>query len=55
MAAPKCEKCGKQKGAQAYYQCGKCRRIQCSGCVGGIFSGKCAFCGNKVTKSDKIN
>ena len=55
MAAPKCEKCGKQKGAQGYYQCTKCRRIQCSGCVGGIFSGKCAFCGNKITKADRIN
>jgi len=55
MAAPKCEKCGKQKGAQSYYQCGKCHRILCNGCVGGIFTGKCPFYGNKITKSDRIN
>jgi len=40
LAAPKCE---------------KCRRIQCNGCVGGIFTGKCPFCDKNITKSDKIN
>ncbi len=55
MAAPRCEKCGKQKGSQSYYQCPRCRRILCSGCVGGIFTGKCPFCGSKITKADKIN
>lgn len=55
MVAPKYEKCGKQKGAQSYYQCGECHRILYNGCVGGIFSGKCPFYGKKNTKSDRIN